>query len=79
MENETKEARALFTIISHSDEEYDASVHINVNSSRDLATLTTALAELVLESDTFAEIWQMASASVDRLRAEIKENDKIYN
>lgn len=80
MEKETKTVRSLFTIYSYSEEEYDAGVEINIDTSHDVATLTTAIAELILESDTFAEIWQMASMAADKLRAEVKNGkDKVFN
>lgn len=80
MEKETKTAKPLFTIYSYSDEEYDAGVEINIHSTHEMATLTTAIAELILESDTFAEIWQMACASVDKLRTDIKkEKDNVFS
>lgn len=80
MEKETKTAKPLFTIYSYSEDEYDAGVEININTSHEIATLTTAIAELILKSDTFAEIWQMACSSVDKLRAEIsKEKNKVFN
>ena len=80
MEKETKTAKPLFTIYSYSEDEYDAGVEINIDTSHEVATLTTAIAELILESDTFAEIWQMASIAADKLRAEVKnEKDKVFN
>lgn len=79
MENEKKESKELFAVYSYSDEEFDAGVRINVSSSSDLATLTTAFAQLVIESDTFAEIWHMVNASVYKLREDYNNENKVYN
>lgn len=79
MEKEKRESKSLFTVYSYSDEEFDAGVDISISSSTELATLTTALAQLVLESDMFAEIWNMVNASVDKLRDEINNKNKIFN
>lgn len=79
MGNEKKENKELFTIYSYSDEEFDAGVRINISSSSDLATLTTALAQLVIESDTFAEIWHMVNVSVYKLREDFNNENKVYN
>lgn len=78
MENE-KTNKALLTIYSYSDDEYDAGVDMDISSTHNIATLTTAIAELVLKSDTFAEIWHMANIAIEKLNAEIKKEDKIFN
>lgn len=79
MEKEKRESKSLFAVYSYSDEEFDAGVDISISSSTELATLTTALAQLVLESDMFAEIWNMVNASVDKLREEINNKNKVFN
>ena len=78
MEND-KKAKAIFTVYSYSDEEFDVGVDINVKNSQEYATLTTALAQLVLESDTFAEIWHMVNSSIIKLREDMNKEHKFYN
>lgn len=79
MESEKKEATKLFAIYTFSDEEYDVGVDMDINSPHEMATIITALSEMVIKSDTFAEIWNMVNISVSKLNEHLKNSDKVFN
>ena len=76
---EKDNSKALFTIYSYSDKEFDAGADINVSTSQEYATLITALAQLVIESETFAEMWHMVNSSIYKLKDDINNENKVFN